>query len=118
MVNFKAILTEGQVQKHILEHKQKLMNEKWEDYLDKFEDKRLKKIKNEINSNKFKSNSVELTSYLIWMNKMSPIKISETYSFFKNGYWLDSNDFQTFFEIFNKLRKTSMDPLAFTQTLN
>lgn len=39
-------------------------------------------------SNKQKSYTVEIASYMIWANKLSPIKLSETISYMKKGFFL------------------------------
>lgn len=62
----------------------------------KFENIRKFAIDMEIFSNVNKKNGAEVISYFIWLNGLSPIKLSETISFISKGYYLDKKDFDYF----------------------
>lgn len=60
-------------------------------------------------TNKQKGFTVEIASYLIWANRLSPIKLSETLSYIKKGFFLTESDFKKFVETFKLLRRAIDD---------
>lgn len=68
------------------------------DYLNKFESIRKFDIDTEIMSNRNKKAGTEVVAYFIWLNGLSPIKLSETISLMANGYYLEKKDFEYFGE--------------------
>lgn len=49
-------------------------------------------------SNRNKKAGTEVVAYFIWLNGLSPIKLSETISLMANGYYLEKKDFEYFGE--------------------
>ena len=69
----------------------------WEGWLQNFENWRLREIKSAIQDNSKKNQKANFLGTVIWLNSLSPLKISETFSYFTKGYYLNAEDFLIFY---------------------
>ena len=60
-------------------------------------------------ANRNKKAGTEVIAYFIWLNGLSPIKFSQTFSFVTNGYYLERKDFDYFGSTIQEIKESGKD---------
>lgn len=97
---------------------EKVKEESWKQWIGRYEEWRLSVIKKVVAQNSMKNNNTNIIGKVIQINNLSPIRISETFSYLTKGYSLKAQDFVFFDENLNILVPSVSQKQFFVRALS